>query len=80
VPFSNAANSNTPTGRSTRWCPACEQARIAPAVSGPMSRIMSSSSTSRTAFTVAGVSAAKALPHTTSSAAVPRRRAPASSP
>ncbi|MNV49446.1 hypothetical protein D3C71_1414000 [compost metagenome] len=67
VPFSKAANSNTPTGPFQTMVPADLSwvARRA-AVSGPMSRIRSSSATSLAALTVAGASAAKALAVTTS--------------
>ena len=67
VPFSNAGNSNTPTGPFQTMVPArasCAASRVA--VSGPMSRIRSSGATSVAAFTVAGASAAKALAVTTS--------------
>ena len=67
VPFSNAANSNTPTGPFHTMVPAAFScsANMA-AVAGPMSRIRSSSATSLAFLTVATASAAKVLATTTS--------------
>ena len=67
VPFSNAANSNTPMGPFQTIVPAalsCVAKRCA--VSGPMSKIKSSSATSVAGLMVAGASAPKLLAHTTS--------------
>src|SRR6218665_2877786 len=67
VPPSNAANSNTPTGPFQTMVPAHSSCRARrAAVSGPMSKIMSSGATSAAAFTVAGASAAKRRATTTS--------------
>ena len=67
VPFSNAANSNTPTGPFHTMVPAALScvASLA-AVSGPMSKIKSSSATSVAFFTVATASAENVLAVTTS--------------
>src|SRR5690554_4210801 len=67
VPPANWSNSNTPTGpfHSTVFALFSSSANWA-AVSGPISRIISSSATSATALTVASASAAKALATTTS--------------
>ena len=67
VPFSKAANSNTPTGPFQTMVPAAlSWVAKRCAVSGPMSKIKSSSATSFAAFTVATASGAKVLAVTTS--------------
>ena len=67
VPFSNAGNSNTPTGPFQTMVPAALSCTASlAAVSGPMSKIKSSSATSVAFFTVATASAANVLAHTTS--------------
>ena len=67
VPLEKASNSNTPTGPFQTMVPAalsCAAKRAV--VSGPMSKIRSSSATSVAALMVAGASAAKLLAVTTS--------------
>jgi hypothetical protein len=67
VPPANWSNSNTPTGPFQTMVPAALScAASLAAVSGPMSRIRSSSATSVAFFTVATASAAKVLAVTTS--------------
>src|SRR6202521_5944984 len=79
VPSPNCANSNTPTGPFQMMVPAsCSSALQRSALSGPMSRIISSARTSLTGRTSACAVAANSLPTTTSVGSricVPRVRA-----